>query len=674
MQPALHYRPDIDGLRAVAILPVVLYHAGVPLMSGGFVGVDVFFVISGFLIAGIISREMDEHRFSLINFYERRARRILPALFVVIAATLAAGWMIAWPVDFIAIGESALATVLFGSNVYFWQTTDYFAAAAEYQPLLHTWSLAVEEQFYLVFPLLLLLLVKLPRAKQIGYLVAILVVSLAVSVFSTRAAPVTAFYLAPARAWELLAGVLLALNAVPAWQGRAVREFAAAAGLVLIVVSVVTLDAATPFPGIAAVMPCLGTALVIQAGRGRGAPTAVTRILSHRLPVFVGLISYSLYLWHWPLLAFSRSWLESPDLPAAWALACVLASVGLAVVSWRFVERPFRARAVFTREGVFRLAGAGALLLIALSVSILALRGVPDRFSPLAFDALAGVDDIEEDRMACMGHRSGSDYCRIGLAGIEPSVMLLGDSHAAALMSAVGYALEQQGQSGFLASHGACPPLLGVERIGYRWSDECSSFVVSALDFIAQRRASLHTVILAARWPLYVTGEHVSGETGGTFQFGLDAGAGEPGNAAVVDAGLSALIHRAREIGVRVIILGGVPEIGWNVPRTIASVARRGGELPAAPTLSEVGLRHETANAILQGMAGPADDIAFVPIAPLLCEPECMILDGTKPIYVDDDHLSRHGAYDVLGPRLALALDGMLNAAPANNSPTREPG
>ena len=226
----LHYRPDIDGLRAVAVIPVVLYHAGVQFFSGGYVGVDVFFVISGFLIAGIIAREIQSNRFSLVNFYERRARRILPALFVVIGATLAAGWVIAWPDNYVEIGESALATVFFSSNFYFWQTTDYFATAAEYRPLLHTWSLAVEEQFYIFFPLVLILMAKLPRSRLLASLVAIFVISVTMSVAWTVTAPGAAFYLAPVRAWELLVGVFLALSIFPSWSGSLLRETASIAG------------------------------------------------------------------------------------------------------------------------------------------------------------------------------------------------------------------------------------------------------------------------------------------------------------------------------------------------------------------------------------------------------------------------------------------------------------
>ena len=651
-KPQLYYRPDIDGLRAVAVIPVVLYHAGEQFFSGGYVGVDVFFVISGFLIAGIIAREIENDSFSLVNFYERRARRILPALFVVIGATLAAGWVIAWPNNYIEIGESALATVFFSSNFYFWQSTDYFATAAEYRPLLHTWSLAVEEQFYIFFPLLLILLATLPRTRLVAYLAAIFVISLAMSVAWTVTAPGAAFYLAPVRAWELLVGVFLALNIFPIWSGRLLREVASIAGMALIFGSVIAFDSTTSFPGFAAMAPCFGTALIIQSGRGGGPHTLVFRILSHKGLVFFGLISYSLYLWHWPILAFSRSWLETAHLPRAWSLACIIISVLMAAISWRFVERPFRSKATFSRAGVFRFSGVGAVVLIFLGVSILTAGGLPNRFSPEVRDALAGAEDVEENRRDCMGQRVDGDYCVIGAEDTDASAMLLGDSHAAALMSAVGYVLEVREMSGYLASQRACPPLLGVKRVGARSAKECARFIDSSLEFIATQRDSLQVVFLAARWPLNVSGVRAPGEGGDAVKLGLVSGADDLENPDLVELGLSTLVQRITDMGIHVVILGGVPEIGWRVPATIASAKERGGELPDPPTIVDISALHASADEILEIASQSNSRVSYVPIAPLLCKPECQILDGTKPLYVDDDHLSKHGAHEVLGPRL----------------------
>jgi len=654
------YRPDIDGLRAIAVIPVVLYHAGVPALSGGFVGVDVFFVISGFLIAGIIRREITQQHFSLAGFYERRARRILPALFIVIGTALVAAWVTAWPANFSEISRSALATVFFGSNFYFWQTTDYFATAAEFRPLLHTWSLAVEEQFYIFFPLFLLLLARQTQRRLVAACLAIFAVSLTGSVLVTSVAPDTAFYSAPLRAWELLLGVLLAVNAVPDWPRRPPREIASIVGLALILGPVFAYDAATIFPGLSAALPCAGTALLIHAGRGNGPATTVSAFLSRPVLVFVGLISYSLYLWHWPILAFARLWLETPQLPAAWTVACVASGVILAALTWWFVERPFRTREIVSRQGILRFSVAGSLALVCLSLSVLVTDGFPHRFSVQALDALAGAEDIEADRRACMGSKQEGEYCIIGNVDVEPSAILLGDSHAAALMSAVGFALAAQDKSGFLASYSACPPLLGKSRGGRAGWDACARFIDNTLAFIEARQDTVSYVLLSARWPLYVSGEHAAGEPGGPISLSRMTGNDTLSDPELVERWLRSFVQRLTAMGIKVIILGGVPEIGWDVPRTIALAEKRGENLPELPTLESLVPRHAEADAIL-GKVAQSGDVAYVPLAPLLCEPVCQVVADMKPLYVDDDHLSRHGAQDVLGPRLATVLAGIMH-------------
>jgi peptidoglycan/LPS O-acetylase OafA/YrhL len=662
MEPShaqIAYRRDIDGLRAVAVLPVVLYHAGVEALSGGYVGVDVFFVISGFLIASIIAREIDKGRFSLVNFYERRARRILPALFAVIGTTLIAAWVTAWPEEFAGIGQSAIATVFFGSNVYFWQSTDYFATAAEYLPLLHTWSLAVEEQFYIVFPLLLMAMAGRARVWLVSLCAGLFVLSVVSSFIATADNPVAAFFLSPMRAWELLLGVFLALNIAPAWSSRALREFAAIAGLALILFAVIAFERMTSLIPLAMAVPCIGAMLVIQSGRGDGPPTVVARLLSNGVLVFVGLISYSLYLWHWPILAFSRSWLETTHLPAAWAFWCVIASLVIAAVSWRYVERPFRQPATVSRAAVFRFAGVGAVALAGVASVILAGNGFPGRIPAAAFDALAGARDMEENRHRCMGRKDDGEYCIIGTPGAEPSALLLGDSHAAALMSAVGVALDAQARSAYLASYSACPPLLGIQHMGGDDRAGCDEFVDSMVEFVATRSDTIDLVVLAARWPVYVTGQTAPGESPSPFRMATVEGDNGLSNPELVELGLSGLVRRFADEGVRIVILGGVPEVGWNVPRTIARAQKLGTRPPELPTLSAFAERHASANRILRDVSR-SNHVAFVPLAPLLCDPVCNVLDETRPIYIDDDHLSAYGARSVLGPKLAIEFSGAL--------------
>ncbi len=341
------HRRDIDGLRAVAILPVMLYHARVAGFGGGFVGVDVFFVISGYLITTLIVRDLAEGRFSLVQFWLRRARRILPAVTVMMAAGLAIGWFVLLPDDYRAAARSAFHQSLFISNYYFWRKTGYFFASADTMPFLHTWSLSVEEQFYVAYPLLLLVVTRAARPHRTAILSVLLLLSLGLSLWRLGVSPEEAFYLAHLRAWELLVGAVTAsivFDAGSRWSPRPIlREAASAAGLVAILCSVSLIDRNTPFPGLAALAPCVGAALVIW-GNGYG-PTVVGRVLGCRPLVAIGAISYSLYLWHWPLLVFANySSIDGRSTP--FLLGVLLASGGVAWVSYRWVETPIRRRAV----------------------------------------------------------------------------------------------------------------------------------------------------------------------------------------------------------------------------------------------------------------------------------------------------------------------------------------
>ena len=399
----LSYRPEIDGLRAVAVVPVLLFHAGLG-MPGGFVGVDVFFVISGYLITALILKDVDAGRFTLADFWERRVRRILPAAVTVVLATLAAGWFLLLPSDYDRLARAALTQVVFGANFFYWRNTNYFAGPAEQEPLLHTWSLAVEEQFYLLFPVVLGALALRPALRNRRVLLALLgiplLVSLALCVAATPRYPAATFYLLPTRAWELLCGSVLAV--APAWHLLGPRLAAGMgwAGLVLIACSWWAFDKSTSFPGAAAILPCLGTMLVIY-GTAHEKPTTgnsskVTafasprRILSARLPVGIGLISYSLYLWHWPPLAFAQYWTLEP-LPLVWRVVLLAGSVVAAVASWRYIETPFRMKRLgANRRRLFALAGSGMCALVIVAGGLTGWRGVPARFTRdvLACDAV----------------------------------------------------------------------------------------------------------------------------------------------------------------------------------------------------------------------------------------------------------------------------------------------
>jgi peptidoglycan/LPS O-acetylase OafA/YrhL len=357
------YRPDIDGLRALAVLSVVLFHFRIPPFSGGFVGVDIFFVISGFLITRLIWSEIGAGRFAFLDFYERRVRRILPALFAMLAVVTVASVILLFPQMLVNYAMSLIATAGFASNFHFWGYTSYWAPAAVEQPLLHTWSLAVEEQFYLIFPPFLLMFRHRSQRVVLWAMIGTLALSLAISVVSVRYSPVSAFYLLPSRFWELLTGSVLAVGRFTPLSGIILRNAVAAIGLAMIAYTVFALSAASPFPGLNAIPPCLGAALVIYAGTGvtdaHPAPL-VNAALATRVPVFIGLISYSLYLWHWPIIVLATAVLPRA-LDAGQTIVAIAASFLLATLSWRFVEQPFRGRhSEIARKPLF-VAGAATI-------------------------------------------------------------------------------------------------------------------------------------------------------------------------------------------------------------------------------------------------------------------------------------------------------------------------
>ena len=298
------YRPDIDGLRAIAIALVLMFHLNVGFTKGGYVGVDVFFVISGFLITGIILKGVEAGQFSFLHFYERRIRRLFPALVAAFAASSVAGLIVLYPAELEAYGKSLAAAVLFAANIFFYGGRGYFADGTDVLPLHHTWSLAVEEQFYLFFPLLLLLLSRLRRPALNSLIAFIAVLSFSLSLYYMSASQEAAFYLLLPRAWELAIGALLAAGAVPLIASERMRQFAAALGLIAILIAGGAFNKRVPFPGWSALLPCVGAALIIHSGRERD--TVVYRLLSHSWVVLLGLASYSIYIWHVPIIVYYR--------------------------------------------------------------------------------------------------------------------------------------------------------------------------------------------------------------------------------------------------------------------------------------------------------------------------------------------------------------------------------
>lgn len=462
---SISYRPEIDGLRAVAVMPVVLYHAGYGLFGGGFAGVDVFFVISGYLITSIILSDLKEGRFSLLRFYERRARRILPALFLVMACTIPFAWMWMWPDRAQLFAQSLIAVSLFVSNFYFFANSDYFDVSTEEMPLIHTWSLAVEEQFYLLFPLFLMIAWRFGRRPVVVLISAIALASLALAQFGGNlrfappyleenlaftAVPTWGFYLPPTRAWELMAGCLAAFalenRAIGDTGGPALRQGLSLMGLALIAVAVFGFTSTTPFPSLYTLAPVVGALLIILFAM----PGTVThRLLSMRAMVGIGLISYSIYLWHVPVFTMARiAALKNPE-PETYA-ALILLTLGLAYLSWRIVERPFRDRGVISRRTVAAAAVACVVAFCTAGHAGNATGGFAERFGPefaaastQMSEAKAAIRRIHDANMCYYysgkpGLESLGGFLRDwpcgqhSAAGAHPTPLIfVGDSHAA---------------------------------------------------------------------------------------------------------------------------------------------------------------------------------------------------------------------------------------------------
>lgn len=442
----LKYRPEVDGLRAVAVISVVLFHAGFATFQGGFVGVDVFFVISGYLITSIILSELDRGFFSLRNFYERRARRILPALFFVMLVSIPFAWTWLPPGDMREFSQSLIATSTFLSNVFFWHKSDYFDVAAELKPMLHTWSLAVEEQYYILFPLLLVVLRKWSRqwVWVFGTVAIVLAISLAASEWAVKFHSRAAFFLLPFRAWEIFVGAIAAwylTSRTTSAVSLSVADVLNAIGLGLIAYAALDYSHATPFPGAHALLPVVGTVLIILfAQQG----TIAARVLGFKLLVGIGLISYSLYLVHYPVFVFLRHLGFEDPLSKPFLVSYVVVAA-LSMFSFHCVERPFRCRGSWSGGRHAMLAGPVAVVLV-VSFGILGYTtdGYQDfRYPQIARDNLIAIakstnvdvkEQIIDDGDCIFGLKSGDEFpekrfdgCR---AKYGKAVVVLGDSHA----------------------------------------------------------------------------------------------------------------------------------------------------------------------------------------------------------------------------------------------------
>lgn len=616
----LSYRADIDGLRAVAVLSVLFCHAGIGL-SGGYVGVDVFFVISGFLITSLILKDLRQDRFSMREFWVRRIRRIVPALFVVTFATLVAGWFLLLPDAYTSLGKSVVALVLIMANVNFWSEIGYFNPAAEVKPLLHTWSLAVEEQFYLIFPLFLMVIARLKQFHRLfGIVLFASVLSLGLSAYGTRIRPEAAFYLLPTRAFELLIGVLLALrppDAAPAAPRNLYGEIICLFGLGLIVIPCVIYSYATPFPGLYALPPVLGAAILIHRGAISGRPSLVHRFLAWRVMVFIGLISYSLYLWHWPLIAFARYLLGEIDYRIAFTL--VGASFGLGVLSWRYVETPFRSRRVFSSQrGLFAVTSVGFIIVSAGGAYVQYAEGAPQRLSPRARRIAATSQRDAAYIRELRAEDIPANLVQYGAHGVPPHCLVWGDSHAMAILPAIAALCLEEGVAVLGATRSGTPPAVGYYRKSRRagmleFNDAVLEYALSA---------AIPNVLLVGAWDRYLK---------------------DP----LFEGALRETIGALLKAGIKVYLMKDVPRFGFDIPRRLFYYTLSGEDL-ARSGLAGVAYKESTLSqsAMFVDLANRGVHI-LDPIPYLFGEESSGIMlpyDNEGCYYYDSHHLSTYGA------------------------------
>jgi peptidoglycan/LPS O-acetylase OafA/YrhL len=660
---ALAYRPEIDGLRALAVLPVIFFHAGFNLFGGGYVGVDVFFVISGYLITSIIISQKDNDNFSLLNFYERRARRILPALFLVIAACIPFAWTSLLPSYFKDFSQSLVAVSAFASNILFWMEGGYWDSAAELKPLLHTWSLSVEEQFYVLFPLLLILTWRLGRVWLVSLLTGILFISLAATHWGAFNAPEASFYLLPTRCWELLVGSLLAFycqsNNAPPFNPTT-NQLASLLGISLILYSVFTFSWKTPHPSLYTLVPTIGAALVILFATPQ---TIAGKILSCKAAVGLGLISYSAYLWHQPLFAFARlRSIEEPTTTVFFLL--VMATIALSYLSWKFIEKPFRKPGFISRSQVFAFAALGTLLFTSIGLAGHLNHGFRERFPQgPAWDAISGVSWKKNLRCDPKPHGDLVGVliaCEFGDLDSKETILIYGDSHAAVMLEELNIHLKLLNLKGVLLQLDGC---LAVPQV-YAQSTvsdpkQCEMKFQNLLTYI--KNSGAKKLIVSRRWTLNlypIPGEIDSlgfvNSDGGKERrrydeyFAISSTNTETTEAKKKKAAIQHLLDGFLSTGLKIYLIYPVPEIGWDVPLFNMSHYIQFGNIPDQISISHSDFIQR--NRFIHNIFSEYEkNINIVPIKPesIFCNTiirnRCAAQHGGQTFYFDDDHLSDTG-------------------------------
>lgn len=618
----LQYRNDIDGLRAIAVLAIVIFHINPTRLPGGFVGVDVFFVISGFLITTIITRELDQDRFSFAEFYAKRIRRLFPALFATLLVCWIVGFFVLLPPEFQKLGAASVATVFYLSNIYFYTQSGYFDDALESDPLVHTWSLGVEEQFYLLFPAALVALTRLGKpARNIGLLV-IGAGSLLAAQLVLNFDPSAAFYLSPTRFWQFLIGAAVAL-APALLVRRAWAEVLAFIGLCWVLAAIALYSSQTPFPGIAAALPTLGVGAIIYAGKARG--TLVGKGLALPPIRYVGKISYSVYLWHWPIIVFYQ--LAVKAMPSALEqLMLLVAALGVGAASYSLIEHPTRAISIAMPKLVFATAALATTLVACVSVYVLSNSGFAYRYPSKVQHYAEYLDYINppEKRLGICFLTSGSnagafqiDECT-AKDPLKRNAVLIGDSHAAHFFTGLKNTYPDVHISQINAS--GCRPVLPLKG-----DPRCTDLLRRAFAEIIPSNA-YDTVILSSRW--------------------------QPGDG----KGLGETIRNLLKTTSHVVVFGPIIEYKRPLPRLLAAAAIAGNSSP----ISEAKDQNQLAMIDREIRAAAADNGAeYVSVLDLICPAGvCQTtMPNDNPIQFDSSHLTAEASDEIVARMRARGLE-----------------
>ena len=635
------YQPHIDGLRAIAVISVLIFHINPSWLPGGFIGVDVFFVISGFLITSIINREISNNSFSIANFYNRRIKRILPVYYAVAIFTLGAGFFLFFPSDFLELAQSTIASSLFASNYYFWSTSGYFSKAVELKPLLHTWSLAVEEQFYIFWPLLLLILSRLVTPRIGNILISIVfVISVLVTVLLSKSHPDFAYYSIVTRTFELMIGAMFSIYSIQVKRLPSIINFLA---VVFLLLSVTLINKSMLFPGYIALVPCIATGILITKGNESH---YLNWILSTKAFVTVGLLSYSLYMWHWPVLAFTRYYYFEPTVINF--ISAVLVIFLLAHVSRRYIERPFLKKKWEISKSATRLFLVPLGVILVTCLSIIQMNGVPARYDDNELNLINSSKPNSNNCSISIPTGKSNDLCTFAKdpASATLKVAIWGDSHANHFKAMAENLAQQTTYSIELIPFAGCPSIVGVYRINRSYSKKCFSHNKLVWERIEKREFDV--LILASNWANYPRGNNLAD----TKDFTMSISNSERSFYANLELQIDNLISQKQQT----IFVDSVPN--FNNDPTRCNLNKAIFDSQAKCDINYLSFQNNKSKftSFINQFSEKHATFKVLKLDSQICDEKCSAQQNGKLIYSDKNHLSEFGS-KLVTPYFAESID-----------------